>query len=489
VTKEVTAGHDNMRALDRADGDGYRQRMSETPKLRFCGAARGVTGSNYHLEVGDARLVIDCGTFQGAEGEDAGTDADGLNRAPFPYDPKKVVGVVLTHGHLDHVGRLPLLGKAGFSGTVHGHSATLEVAKLIMEDTARMGLFSSKKPLYGDHDVEHLMARQRPMQYGEKVKIGPFTVQLFDAGHILGSSSVRVEFDGKAILFSGDLGIHGAPILRDPNTTWDPEAHAVDWVITESTYGDRSHPQREVARAKFRDAVKRAVSDGGKLLIPAFAVGRTQEVLYDLNVLVESGQLPGIPVIVDGPLGLDVTGLYARHKECYDDEALALLKKGDVPLEFRDLYSAKTGKMSEKIHDIPGAAIIIAGSGMCSGGRIVGHLATYLPDPKTDVIFVGYQARGTLGHELQEGKKSVVIDGETVPVRAAITTISGFSAHADREGLADWLSKVPLKKGGGVFVCHGEEKSSTGYAKYVTDRFQTRTIVPKRNDEVALALA
>jgi metallo-beta-lactamase family protein len=450
-----------------------------------------VTGSNYYLETDDGSLVIDCGVFQGADENGPGPDA--LNRAAFPYDPKKLTGVVLTHGHLDHVGRLPLLGKAGFAGQVVGHSATLEVAKLIMEDTARMGVMSGQKPLYGASDVDHVMAKQRAVKYGQTTQIGPFTIMLFDAGHILGSSSVRVSWQEKgvekAVLFSGDLGSHGAPILRDPNVEWNPEAHAVDFVVTESTYGDRTHPQREVARQKFREAILRAVADDGKVLIPAFAVGRTQEVLYDLNILVESGKLPGIPVIVDGPLGLDCTALYSKYKDCYDEEALELLKKGDAPLEFLDLYAARQGKASDQIHSIKGAAIIIAGSGMCSGGRILGHLKEYLPDSRTDVIFVGYQAMGTLGRQLQDGAPQVTIEGVTVQNRAVVTTISGFSAHADRDNLAAWYQKVPLRPGGAVFVCHGEEKASTAYAAHLKDRFGARAIVPRRDDMASLNVA
>ena len=457
-----------------------------TAKLTFGGAARGVTGSNYHLELDGVGLVIDCGTFQG------GKDPDAQNRGAFPYDPKGVAAAVLTHGHLDHCGRLPLLCKRGFDGPVIGHAATLEIARLIMEDCARLGLIAGKDPLYDERDVEATLATAVPLQYGQKKTIGPFTVQIFDAGHILGSSSVRVSWTEsggeRAVLFSGDLGVEGTPIIRDPNGSWDPEAHRVDFVVTESTYGSRNHPGRLEARQKFRDAVLHAISDGGKVLIPAFAIGRTQEVLYELNTLVESGELAKVPVIVDGPLGLDATRIYEHHKACYDQEALELINSGDLPLDFTGLFGARRARSSVAAKEIEGPAIIVAGSGMCSGGRIRGYLKDYLHDPRTDVIFVGYQAHGTLGRELQGGAKKVSIDGETVDVGAVITTISGLSAHADRDGLAGWFDKIPRTGAGAVFVTHGEEKASRSYGRLLKDRFGARAIIPALGDTASLAL-
>ncbi len=453
-------------------------------RLTFCGAARGVTGSCYHLELDGVALVIDCGTFQG------GPDPDAQNRQKPPFDPAGVIAAVLTHGHLDHVGRLPVLAKNGFAGPVYGHPATLDIGKLIMEDTAKIGLLANTKPMYGDAEVEVIADRMRPVGYGEKKTIGPFTIELFDAGHILGSSSVRIawreEAGERAIMFSGDLGVSDTPIIRDPNTSWDADAHKVDFVVTESTYGARAHPARLIARQAFRDAILHAVSDGGKVLIPAFAIGRTQEMLYELNTLVESGQLKGVPVIVDGPLGLDATAIYDRHRDCYDEEALALVRAGDAPMQFDGLFAARQGRASQATRGIDGPAIIIAGSGMCSGGRIRGHLAEYLSDPTTDVIFVGYQAERTLGRDLQQGNDEVDIDGKTVSVRAQITTISGYSAHADRDALARWFARLPRRPDGAVFVCHGDEKAARAYARLLKDTHDARCIIPKLFDTVPL---
>jgi metallo-beta-lactamase family protein len=459
---------------------------ASTAKLTFAGAARGVTGSCYHLETPDGALVIDCGTFQG------GKDPDAQNRAPFPFEPERVSAAVLTHGHLDHCGRLPLLAKSGFAGPVFGHAATLEIARLIMDDTAKIGLFAGKKPMYDNSDVERTMARTHGLAYGQKVPAGPFSIQLFDAGHILGSSSVRVSWqeggDERAILFSGDLGVLETPIIRDPNSVWDPEGDLVDFVVTESTYGSRNHPGRVAAREAFRNAVLHAVTDGGKVLIPAFAIGRTQEVLYELNHLVENRLLVDVPVIVDGPLGLDATRIYDHYKECYDEEALDLIRSGDMPLEFPGLFGARKGRSSAAAKEIDGPAIIVAGSGMCSGGRIRGYMADYLSDSRTDVIFVGYQAQGTLGRDLQAGHDTVTIDNREIDVRAVITTIGGLSAHADQSGLSTWFERLPRKPGGAVFVTHGEEKASRAYGRLLRDKFGARSIIPALGDTAALTL-
>lgn len=453
-------------------------------QLTFAGAAGGVTGSCYHLAFDGAALVIDCGTFQG------GRIADELNRRPFPFDPTEVTAVVLTHGHLDHVGRVPLLSDHGFAGPIWGHAATLDIALLIMEDSAKIAAHAEGPPLYDRDSVARVRARlERHPGYGKRQQIGPFTVELFDAGHILGSSHVRVSWhDGgeRAILFSGDIGVAGSPIIRDPTSRW-PAGAEVEWVVTESTYGNRNHPDRAEARQVFRDVVQRALGDGGKVLIPAFAIGRTQEILFELDQMIAAGEVGPIPVVVDGPLSLSATEVYRRHKGCYDEDALAQLARGDHPLDMDSFMGARDGRQSSRVSDLRGAAIIIAGSGMCSGGRIRRHLAENLHDPRTDVVLVGYQGARTLGRALEDGEREVWIDNRAIAVNARITRISGFSAHADQEGLASWYGTVPHRRGGTTFVTHGEDESRDVYARLLRDRFATRTVIPQHEDTVALA--
>jgi metallo-beta-lactamase family protein len=444
--------------------------------LRPMGAARSVTGSAYHLIIGESEFLIDCGVFQGED------NASELNNQSPVKDSERLTAVILTHGHLDHVGRLPLVDRDGFRGPVYGHPATLEICELTLKDSLRQQYFAGNRP--DEKALENLLKRFTPMKYLSRKMITPkVALTFFDAGHILGSASALFEWDGGSILFSGDLGRRNTPILRDPNVNYPTNTNAAH-VVIESTYGDREHPKGQELTESLKAHLNRALRDGGKVLIPAFSIGRTQEILYHLNTLYRQRLFDGVPVIVDGPMGLNVTDLYSRHQDCYDEEMKQKIANGEAPFSFKELYSARTGKSSAAIRDLDGPAVIIAGSGMCTGGRIMGHLRDLLPDPKTDVFLVGYQAQGTLGRRMLDGAKEVGIDGETVDVNAKITSLAGFSAHADRNGLLFWLSKVPGAKS--VFVCHGEEAQSEAFAATAKEQLSVSTHVPYREEELVL---
>jgi metallo-beta-lactamase family protein len=453
-------------------------RTISTSTLRVHGAARSVTGSCHQLDVAGATLLVDCGLFQGEH------DATDRNRQCPVAHPADVAAVVLTHGHLDHVGRVPLLVRGGFAGPILGHPATLEIAAIVLRDALKVARYEGC-PTHDEDDVERAIARFRPLPYQVPRTIAPgVRLTLFDAGHILGSASVLVESPEVNVLFSGDLGRAGTPILRDPNTRY-PAGTRVDCVVLEATYGDREHRGAAPARERLRSVLRRALGDGGKVLVPAFSIGRTQELLYHLRALVAAGELSDVPVIVDGPMGLDVTALYERYRDEYDAEALALLRNGKPPLSFDTLYSARTGRASELARTIDGPALVIAGSGMCTGGRVLGHLEDLLPDARTDVLLVGYQARGTLGRELLDGADRVIVRGRPVRVRAQVTSVPGLSAHADQSGLLAWLAAVPgpVRR---VFVVHGEPAACEALAAATRERLGIEAVVPAHGERHCL---
>ena len=310
---------------------------------------------------------------------------------------------------------------------------------------------------------------------------------LFDAGHILGSASVLLESKHATVLLSGDLGRRGTPILRDPNAAYPPFTR-VDHVVIESTYGDREHPGSSAIEDRLRDVLRRALEDGGKVLIPAFSIGRTQELIYHLRAIAAEGELAGeragVPIIVDGPMGLEITALYERFPDAWDAQSLALRRAGAGPFSFDGLYGARTPRASELARTIEGPAIIIAGSGMCAGGRILAYLEELLPDERTDVLFVGFQAKGTLGRTLVNGARKVVLSGKTIPVRARMTTLPGLSGHADRRELLAWLAGVPGVRS--VFVGHGEPEACDSLADAITRSLGIPAVAPAESQPQSL---
>lgn len=447
--------------------------MAETPTVQFLGAAGTVTGSRHLVRAGGRAVLLDCGLFQGPK------PLRRRNWDPFPFDPRSLDAVVLSHAHLDHSGGLPLLAK-GFRGPVFCTPGTADLLGPLLRDAAhlqeeeaahanRHGYSKHRPalPLFTAADAEAVFPLLHPQPYGEPFPVAPgFAATLRRAGHILGSASVELRVAGDrpvTLAFSGDLGRRDHPILRGAEPV--PEA---DVVLIESTYGDRAHPPDpagEVARV-----IREAVARGGAVLVPAFAVGRTQELIWMLRKLEDAGAIPSVPVFIDTPMGIDVTDLFCRHPEDHTLDMTELMDAGRCPLCCKQYHLTRTPAESKGLNDRTGPLVIVAGSGMVTGGRILHHLRRRLPDPRTTVLLVGYQAEGTRGRALQYGAEAVTIFGERVPVRAKVETVHGLSGHADRDDLLAWLGGF-ARPPRAVYAVHGEPGPARGLAEAVRTRF------------------
>lgn len=463
-------------------------------RLDFHGGARTVTGSCFILHTDSMNLMIDCGLFQGEEASCPKCFEGDCNAEPFGFDPAMVDMVILTHAHIDHSGRIPLLFKRGFTGTVLATRATVDLARIMLLDCAHiLGIeaeWKSRKrlrsgldpvePLYGPSDVERALRNFRGIGYGEKHELGPGVwCRLYDAGHIMGSAIVELEVaengHTEKIVFSGDLGTSGHPIIRDPETVSGGR-----YVVMESTYGSRLHDSPQEVKKMLAQIINRVVRDGGNLIIPAFAVGRTQEILYYMRELRRSGDIPSVPVYVDSPLAISATEIFQRHAECFDGETMELLKKGIDPFSFEGLQFVRLAEESRRLNGVSGS-VIISASGMCEAGRVRHHLRHNLWRKESAVLFVGFQAMGTLGRRIKDGEKEVRIFGEDIAVRAEIKSIDALSSHADKNGLTEWVSamqEVPST----VVLVHGEADSFDQLGDEITHRVGCQVVVPECGD-------
>lgn len=447
-------------------------------KIKFYGGANSVTGSNYFLQSGETKILIDCGLHQG------GNFAERQNFEPLPYDPKEIDAVFITHSHIDHIGLLPKLFKDGFRGKIYSTFPTKDFAELMLLDSEHILNEEAerwkKPPLYDSMDVQEVAQIWEGVSYHKKVAVGDFMVEFFDAGHILGSAFIKIEAEGKSIVFSGDLGNYPAPIIK--STEAMPE---VDYCLIESTYGDRVHEESGNRREQLEDAIEDVARSKGVLLIPAFAMERTQQLLYELNELIENGRVPKLPTYIDSPLAIKLTTVYKKYREYFNEEASRLVRAGDDILDFKGLHLTLTTEESKTINGVSAPKVVVAGSGMSHGGRILHHEKRYLPDPNSIILFVGYQGKGSLGRQILEGAKTVKIMGEEIPVRAKVRMISSYSAHADQPRLLAWLApnRQILKK---VFVVQGEEGSSEALSEKINDELAIQNVIPSQGEEFEL---
>lgn len=467
-------------------------------KIKFCGASQGVTGSCHLITTDKHKILLDCGQFQG------GKTMEAMNSEAFPFAPEEVECVVLSHAHIDHCGRLPLLVKRGFRGNIYCTDATADLLDVMLRDSAYIhekdAEMQSRKnartgkpavePLYTIQDAEEALKLVKPVLYDQLIELNPEIKIVFnDAGHILGSAITELWItEGEStskIVFSGDLGVMDRPILRNPT-----KIKKADYVIMETTYGNRVHEANSTSIDQLIKITIDTVKRGGSVIIPSFAVGRTQELIYQFNMFYENHPeykkyLEDVNVYIDSPMATTATEVFKKNAQVFDDETREYILKGDNPLDFKNLKFTRNTADSQMLNNDKSPKIIISASGMCEAGRIRHHLKHNLWDSRNSIVFVGYQAEGTLGRMLIEGAKEVKLFGETIMVSAQIHNLEGFSGHADRDGLLDWLSGFQ-KKPKQVFLVHGETDSKLDFAKLIHDKLGYEPVVIMQNSEFEL---
>lgn len=469
--------------------------------ITFLGAAETVTGSCYLVETKETKFLVDCGMFQGSKNEAI------LNAEPFSFNPEELNFMLLSHAHIDHSGRIPKLYKDGFKGGIYATKATVELCRIMLPDSGhiqetenewtnrkrqRAGK-SSVKPIYTVKEATDCLELFRSVQYGEVLKISDdIRVRFSDAGHILGSAIIEIWIseNGKdtKIVFSGDLGNKDMPILKDPTIISD-----ADYLVVESTYGDRLHTHSKGSERieEFINIITETVAAGGNVVIPSFAVGRTQEIIYELNKYMDFysdkvNKILDLPVFVDSPLATSATEVFRENLDCYDEEAKEYIANGDNPLDFPTLKFTQSPEESRKLNERKDSVIIISASGMCDAGRIKHHLKHNLWRKNSTILFVGYQAEGSLGRRIIDGAPKVKIFGEEISVNARIEVIDGFSGHADKKGLLEWIGSFAHKPKK-VFIVHGEKETMPVFAQTITDNYGIKCIIPSRGDSFVVS--
>ncbi|MBD3169261.1 MAG: MBL fold metallo-hydrolase [candidate division Zixibacteria bacterium] len=462
-------------------------------KITFYGAVGTVTGSKFMLELKDRKIMIDCGMFQGKKENRL------MNWEPFPVPPQEIEKIILTHGHIDHSGYLPRFCKMGFSGDIHCTHSTADLCQILLRDSAHIqeedARWANKKgyskhdparPLYTAEDAENALRLFKPYYYGEDFYFdSDYRLKFKDAGHLLGSAFVDIKNESdkptRKIVFSGDIGRPRGQFLRDPVQIFN-----VDYLVLESTYGDRLHDPVNLYD-EFARIIQRSFDRGGVLIIPAFAVGRTQTLLYMIRELEEAGRIPSLPVYVDSPMAVDTTDIFRRRIADMNLSSRLMTLEGTRIFRPAQLHLCKTRDDSKRINDVRSRAIIISSSGMATAGRILHHLAQRLPDPRNTVLFSGFQVEGTRGRSMLEGNRNVKIHGDSVPVKAHVESLLGFSGHADYNEILAWLhgfNKAPEK----VFIVHGEPEASDALAQKIRDNLDWDAVIPHYGESFEIDL-
>jgi len=444
-------------------------------KLTFCSGAGTVTGSNFLLEGNGKKFLIDCGLLQGEI-------EDNLNWQDFPYDPSTIDILFITHAHIDHIGRIPKIINDGFKGKIYSTIPTKDIVEVMLADTAHLlsrDTANGLDKIYTAENIKKAMDLWETIDYGQKLNVDHgFQFSYKDAGHILGSGMLQVFYNGKKIVFTGDLGNSPSPIIKNTDNLSD-----VDYLIMESVYGDRNHEDRSERQQLLEKVIKDNYQRRGTLMIPVFSLERTQELLYEINEMAENKRILKMPIFLDSPLAIKLTYLYKKYEKYFNEKALKIINAGDDVFDFVGLNFSDSTDQSKSIIRVPGPKVIMAGSGMSNGGRIIHHEKNYLGDKNNTLLLIGYQSVGTLGRAILDGAKKVRILGEDIPIKARIEMISGYSGHKDSDHLVEFVANINkgLKK---VFVVMGEPKSSMFLAQKIKDNLGINAVVPEAGDSV-----
>lgn len=437
-----------------------------------------MTGSSFLFDDGKTKILIDCGMFQ------CPRFCDLRSQAPFPFNPSELDALLVTHAHIDHTGRIPKLAREGFSGKIFSTPPTKELAALMLEDSLGVLEKEAKRHgedlIYEEKDISSALRLWETVEYHNEFKIGDFKIKFLNSGHILGSAMVELEIGGKRVVVTGDLGNPPTPLLKDPE-----EIRDANILLVEATYGDRLHENRVARKLKLERAIEDTLRAGGVLMLPAFSLERTQELLFEINDLMESGRVPRVPIFLDSPLAIKATAVYKKYESYFNREAHEKIKSWDDLFKLPNVKFTLTTEESKSINEVPAPKIIMAGSGMSTGGRILHHERRYLPDPKSTLLMVGYQAPGSLGRMLQDGAREVMLFGEKIPVCARILMLQGYSAHPDRDWLLNFVDKSrdSLEK---VFAIHGEPASALFLVQRVRDYLGVEAFAPRYGETYEL---